>query len=257
MRPFLLLFPRWFTTGLFLTAVLPFVGGLISGASLFLSDSTSKPQRKRNWVLLGSLLCIVGALVGAILQGKDSYDLWAVSTGDGGYCYLSYMMKTSNALKFTISNDGEYPLYDVTLEITDLNRWDEIKSQHPEVFKQSESLLTNELADEMVDWQKQTKVDLVVGNIRPDESRWLWDAPIPKDELQRYFISIWARNGYFEQEVLLRKQDNGSFIAAFRLWRGSLREVNGKFKSQFLKEEVPDDFRHYYPTGIPWVRNIP
>jgi hypothetical protein len=258
MKHFLVsMLPRWLTFGLILTALLPLIGGMVAaGSELFVKERVSKPQHKRNLVLLGSFLSIIGAFVGLMIQGKESYELWAVSTGGYNYCYLFYVLKTSDALKFYVMNNGEYPVYDVSMEIVDLNHWNEIRTQHPEVFRKFESPLTDKLSDELVDWRNQTRVSIGVGNVRPNEQRLVWDAPIPKDDLQRYYVSIVARNGYFGQEILLRRKNDGNFTWASRVWAGSLRSVNGKFKSELLREDFAEDFGHYYPTGIPWTQNL-
>lgn len=253
----LFVFPPWFTFGLIFIAILPFAGGFLSaGTEISFGESPSKVKLRKKLILIGSALSIVGAFVGALAQAKDSYELWAFSTGGGDYCYFFYMAKASNAIKFSVVNNGEYPVYDISMEITDLNRWDQIKIQHPEFFSKSESPLTDQLVDELFAWQRETRIDLPVGNLRPNEQRMVWDSPIPKDDLQRYYVTMMARNGYFEEEILLRKRGDGTFTWAFRVWRGSPRIVNGKYKSEFLTEQSMGDFRIYYPAGAPWTQKL-
>ena len=64
--------PDWLTVGLVLITLFPFVGGILSGYSeIFIGEKRSKARLKRNLVVFGSLLSIVGALLGAVLQGRD------------------------------------------------------------------------------------------------------------------------------------------------------------------------------------------
>jgi hypothetical protein len=258
MKHFLLsVFPPWFTFGLIFIAILPFVGGSLSaGTEIYFGESPSRAKLRKKLIVIGGALSILGALVGALAQAKDSYELWAFSTGGDDYCYLLFLAKTTDAIKFSVVNNGDYPLYDVSVEVTDLNHWEQIKVQHPEVFDKPQSPPTGQSIDQIFAWQKEIKINFPVGNLRPNEQRIVWDAPIPKDEFQRYYVTMTARNGYFEEEILLRRMDDGNFTWGFRVWKGSPRIVNGKKESKFLKEELMDAFRKYYPAGAPWTEKL-
>jgi hypothetical protein len=205
-------------------------------------------RRKRYLIFLGGILAIVGALWGAVEQARDSYNLEAVTTGGEGYCYLQYIMNTSSALKFAAMSNSELPVYDVKFEINDLTRWHEIQTEDPNFSADVRN------PDNIFAWDKQTKVELPLGNFGPHEVRFVWDAPLPKAELQTYHVSIWARNGLLEQEILLHKGENGQYVTAVRMWK---REPSsGKPKIEMLSEGASDEFKKYYPSGIPWTPNL-
>lgn len=121
--------PAWFTWGLILVALFPFVGGVLSIlAELLLGQHRRFARRKRNLVLLGGFLGIFGALCGAVEQARDTYQLESLSTGGDGYIYLEIgdiagplgadsgilkkgMMVANTSYKFV----GIYPLHNVYL----------------------------------------------------------------------------------------------------------------------------------------------
>lgn len=243
--------PHWLTLPVVLAASVPFIGGLLSiGAELLLGKKRRRARLKRNLILLGGALGILGALIAAFQQDKDSYELLGASTGGDGYCYLHYVLNTSVAMKFAAMCDSDLPAYDVSMEITDLTHWHEILSQDP----QASAKLVN--PDNIFAWDKETKVDLALGNFRPHEVRWVWEAPFPKSELQSYYVSVLARNGLVEQELLLHSGENGTFVAASRIWRRTANPAKGQPKIQVLTEGASDEFRKYYPNGIPWTPNL-
>lgn len=219
-------------------------------AETLISKSRPKARRKRNMIVLGSVLSILGAVVVVVQQGKDSYELWAVSTGGEGYCHLQYLLNTSVVMKFAAVNEGEIPLYDVSMEITDLTHWHEIQAQEPNASQNFVNF------DNIFKWDKETKVNLPLGNFRPREVRWVWDAPFPKSELQAYYVSILARNGLAEEEILLHRDEKGNFVAASRVWRKLFRPKGGKATTEILNESVPEEFRKFYPNSIPWTPNL-
>jgi hypothetical protein len=244
-------FPSWLTWGLVLVALFPFVGGLMSILSeVLLGQKRRFARRKRNLILTGGILGIVGALWGAVEQARDTFRLEAISTGGEAYCYLQYELNTSSTMKFVAINSSEYPVYDVTFEVKDLTRWQEIQSQDPNFPVDA----TN--PDNIFAWAKQTTTQLPLGNFRPREVRWVWDAPLPKVELQTYYVSIWARNGFLEEEILLHSGENGREATAARLWRRVPDGAGGKTKAEMLFEGASDEFKKYYPSSVPWTPNL-
>lgn len=253
MKDFILnAIPAWLTPGLVLIALFPFVGGVLAAYSeIFISKRRSKARLKRNLIVFGGLLSVIGALFGAVLQGRDSFRLWAFSTGADDYCYLSYAFTTNSAVKYLVVNNGEYPLFDVSVQVIDHNRWN-----GPGVTRTFAWQPPPEQLDEMLRQEAEATTQIPVGNLRPNEIRFAWDSPIPKDTLQNYYVSIWSRNSFMEEEVLLRRKDDGTFTSAQRVWKQTGRIVNGWRQSEIVKEEVRADFRQLYPSGAPWTLNL-
>ena len=83
----------------------------------------------------------------------------------------------------------------------------------------------------------------------------MWGAPIPKDELQDYYVTIFARNGFVHEELLIRKAEDNSFVSALRVWKSTGQVVKGWRMSKLVKEEIPDEFQRFYPSGVPWTLN--
>jgi hypothetical protein len=200
--------PAWITFGLILAAIIPFIGGILSaGSEIFVGKKWSKARLKRNLIIVGSLLSISGALLGALVQRRDSYELWAYSTGADDYCYLWYMVASSSALKFNLLHEGKYPVYEVTLEIIDTTRRLELG---PPVVVITDKSPAAEV-EQVLGREKQVSTSISVGTVHTGGVGLIWDAPIPKSDLQKYHLTIWARNGVVEEEILLRRTNEGNF----------------------------------------------
>lgn len=239
--------PAWLTFGVILAAIIPFIGGVLSaGSEIFVGKKRSKARLKRNLIIIGSLLSISGALLGALVQGRDSYELWAYSTGAQDYCYLFYGVASSNALKFGLAHEGKYPVYDVVLDIVDTTRFAELGPPAVVITGKSPAAQVEEM---LARW-KQVSTSIAVGTVHPGGIGFLWDAPIPKNDLQIYNVTIWARNGIVGEEILLRRTKEGNFVQAVRVFKKP--NEPGAAPTEFLKEDVPTEFRNYYPDAIPW-----
>jgi len=246
-----LTFPAWLNWGLILVVAFPVIGGLTTIlAEFFMRERRGWARWKRGLILGGGILGILGAVVGAVVQARDSYNLQAVTTGGEGYCYLQYEISTSTAMKFVAFNSGALPVYDATFEITDLTRWQDILAHD----NGASGALQN--PDNLFKWNQETKVNLQLGNFRPTEARFVWEAPKPKDELQRYYISIWARNGFLEEELLLRQVDGGQEVTAMRIWKKVPDGAGRAPKVLMLVEGSSDRFKAVYPQGIPWTPHL-
>jgi hypothetical protein len=239
--------PAWLTLGLILAAIIPFIGGVLSaGSESFVGKKRSKARLKRNLIIVGSLLSISGALLGALVQGRDNYELWAYSTGAADYCYLWYTVASSNALKFSLLHEGKYPVYDVTLVIIDTTR--RLELGPPVVAITGESPAAE--VEQVLGREKQVTTSISVGTVHTGGVGLIWDAPIPKNDLQKYHVTIWARNGTVEEEILLRRTKEETFTQAVRVFKSP--GTPGATPTEFLTEDVPAEFRNYYPNAIPW-----
>ncbi|HET7107094.1 MAG TPA: hypothetical protein VFI38_09810 [Candidatus Acidoferrum sp.] len=245
--------PAWLTIDVILVSLFPFVGGILSMYSeIFLDKKRSKARLRRHLIVFGSLLSIFGALLGSVLQGRDSYNLWAFSTGAEDYCYVVYTFRTNNALKFIGMHDGEYPLFDVSMNIRNYTLWTQLGGA-PHSFAGQPPLPSIERDLEL---ENKVSVQVHIGNVRPRQGFYVWDAPIPSDSLQIYYFIISARNSNIEEEVLLRKKDDGSFVSAMRVWKSTGDVVKGWPQFSVVREDIPEDFRKYYPNGVPWTLNL-
>jgi hypothetical protein len=239
--------PAWLTVGLILAAIIPFIGGVLSaGSEILIGKKRSKARLKRNLIIVGCLLSISGALLGALVQGGDNYELWAYSTGADDCCYLWYMVASSSALKFSLVHEGKYPVYDVVLNIWETTRFMELGPAVDVISSKSPAAQV----EQALDREKQVSTSISVETVHTGDVGFIWDAPIPRNDLQNYQVTIRARNGVVDEEILLRRTKEGNFTQAVRVFRSP--GTPGATPAEFLKEDVPAEFRNYYPDAIPW-----
>jgi len=136
---------------------------------------------------------------------------------------VRYIFRTSSALKFLVTHDGEYPLFDVSMTVRNYTLWTKLGGTvHSFTGQPPLPSIEHDLQLENI-----VSVHVPIGNVRPHEVPFTWDAPIPKDTLQVYYFMISARNGNIEEEVLLRKKDDDTFVSALRVWKSTGAIVKG------------------------------
>jgi hypothetical protein len=124
---------------------------------------------------------------------KDTFN---EATGGDSFCFVD-MGPIPDGLMAHLVQKGKYPLFDVRLNITDLNALDSaIKSGAPSLLVGTRTFGT---------------IDFL--------SRDLWQPlgvyPVdPKEEYVRYNISIFARNGSFTELLRLRRLKEGGWTSA-------------------------------------------
>ncbi|MEE8608522.1 MAG: hypothetical protein V3S55_13025, partial [Nitrospiraceae bacterium] len=222
------------------------VGALLGAASSIWAEQrsiTTSDRRRRN--ILPAILIIVGAVLtgGGYIWMKSqqhAFEERTVSylTGGDSYCYINFFFATSTSLEFGLKHEGENPLYDVMIEILDKSKYDEIS---PFKDDSSEGLVSTDVIMKLL---QQTKTALPVRNVIPGALEFVWRTSLPSRDEQRYHISIFARNGYFRQNLILRRTKDG-WREATQVWRSSRVAKEGKHEETLLRSFVQDGF----PTG--------
>jgi hypothetical protein len=119
-----------------------------------------------------------------------------------------------NSLLALVLNQGSFPVYDVSLDIVDLN-----KSVNPSSF---EEVIKN-------------RTEISVGNLAPSMSSVIGIWHPSNTGLQNYRIFIAQRNGYFIQDLQLR------FLSG--RWKMATRVKDGLLPTaKIVFEKVDSDF---------------
>lgn len=147
-------------------------------------------------------------------------------TGGDSFCFVD-MGEIPEGLIAHLVQKGKYPVFDVRLNITDLNALDSaIKSRAPSLLASTRSFAA---------------IDFL--------SRGLWQPltvyPIdPKEDYVRYNISIFARNGSFTELLRLKRLKEGGWTSAL-LVHASYDTKKGivfeRIHRQFPKEVLNTD----------------
>jgi hypothetical protein len=118
---------------------------------------------------------------------KLNRELMSSVIGGKSFCYLFPMLK-QGIPRFTLIHQGKYPLYDLTIRIVDLDKFDELKEK---AFS-FESLFEDEIT-------------VNVGNFAPNSAQILSQVQIRPKETLRYNVFFSARNGFFTQILRIKK----------------------------------------------------
>lgn len=197
---------------------------------------------------------------------KVNQEIAATVTGGESFCYLfpSPSFGKSNTIDFYLQHKGEYPVYDVSIRIWDetclkvidhgqifqkhlgyrtkevaLEEWQKMKSD-PEFILQSKEI-ENEIKEGMHSCQVlQEKL----GTITPNTSINIMDLPllsctIPRGAesskyRQEYGISIAARNGQYNQRIVLSVRNKRYHVSSTveKVISDSKRVVVREYESQ-------------------------
>lgn len=128
----------------------------------------------------------------------------------------------NNLLLVEFWNKGNYPLYDVTLNIHDLDR-------AVEVFKDFENNIDTKKRGFSFAYFQETRqkaiIKVEIGNVSPHTTIHLPTLIVPNTERQRIDFEIIARNGSARKQV--------RFVKVNGKWKGARRDViNGKIVGQ-------------------------
>lgn len=221
-------------------------------AEFFLGKEPSRERLKRILIIIGGFLGIVGGLLGAISQGRDTYKLLAAATGGDSYCYMDYAYPTDKYLQYGAQIHGPDPQYDVIMRIEDHNAFLKIRGDlKGGLLRQP----TSQDMEPIIKLQEATLVNVPVGNVHPEIIATVWRGPIPPDDLQDYYVTIDARNGIIREELLIQRKDGGRYISAVRVWKSNGKIVGGWRMMDLVQDDASPEFHDLYPSGIPWTMN--
>jgi len=129
-------------------------------------------------------------------------------TGGNSYCYLVFSLHPESPLaRLNIVHAGQFPLYDVSVRIVDLDKFETV------VKSKARSNYRLTYAD-----LEEAQQAFTIGNVKPGQAGDLGDWPMPKSREARYNVFFSARNGLFEECVRIKRID-GKWVSAYRVER--------------------------------------
>jgi hypothetical protein len=120
--------------------------------------------------------------------------------GGDSFCHIVLSNLSARTALLGVINQGRYPLYDVSIRIVDLEKFDRFGGTFTlENMAQTDTLLS-------------------VGNLGPSHTAMWRKWPLPDADQQRYNTFISARNGFVTQILRLRRV-NGEWKSATKVQR--------------------------------------
>jgi hypothetical protein len=164
-------------------------------------------------VAIGALIATAGAFRASFEQSKSEKELrkkneeiaslnrQIAQTGVGGdsYCYVDFSYNAGFDYPFlTLIHVGDYPLYDVSIVIRDLDEYEYLKDGTPTI----EDL-------------EKAEFSYPSRNLSPGERVKLYRLPVsPSENRKRYEVSITSRNGSVKE-----------FVTDVTQWRGRVLDL--------------------------------
>jgi hypothetical protein len=204
-------------------------------------------------IFIGVVISAVGALWATMQQTASEQELRQKNeeiaklnrkiadsiTGGDSYCYffIGRPGHKSNIVDLMLMSKGEYPLYDVSVKIDDVEKLLKLVREK----QQSGDMPYDSITTTNVALSKASKV-INVGNIGPSQFALMSGLVLPKDrDKQSYNIYITSRNGSIMQVVRFRKV-NGKWKMAYKATRGK----------NILEEVIDSDFPRNDSGQVDW-----
>ncbi len=209
----------WFSNHFGGPAVLIFIGILISAAGALWAEkqkSGSERELKQKNEEIGKL------------SRKIAYSV----TGGDSFCYLAFSLPDDGSINamLTAVHKGEFPLYDVSVRIVDLDKFDKhIKEQAKLTLGGIQKVQTN----------------INIGNIPALQAVTLGPWALSQSGEVRYNIFISARNGFITELVRL-KRINEKWVSAYKVEAGPGHEPG------VLYEKIDPDFPKNEDGNVNW-----
>jgi hypothetical protein len=147
-------------------------------------------------------------------------------TGGDSFCYIDMSSYGANEALLMLVHQGRFPLYDISIRIVDLQKFDLIKN-----IPTLEAL-------------SSAQVTLRAGNLAPNQSSLLTKLPLPNTDLQAFNIFISARNGFVDQ-LLRARRLHGRWIFASKVMRGYKND-------EVLLEKIDEGFPRNKQGQVDW-----
>lgn len=218
-------------------------GGILT--SLFgVLAGISKSEQTPKWIAWCSFAAGLLVLGAGILSGyQDQLTAKKITelnnkiantiTGGNGYCFLIFMNRPgSNICDLMLISKGEYPLYDVEINIHDHTKRAALFTPSVDLYQSLPPEKFSELYNKSV---KNSLKVIKIGNKVPHMARPLRPLILPKDgDKQFYYIEIFARNGFVIQFVHFRKVQGK--------WERAEKIIfNDKVVNKFASKNFPRD----------------
>ncbi len=202
---------------LFNPSAISFIGAIVAAIGVFL-----KTKRSKELVFFGALIVAIGAFWEAgqsrsfemKVQAKDEeikklndYILSTITGGDSYCCLsLSSINSVTNSARMFACHMGEYPLYDVSFRIVDLEKFEKI-------VKDKELTFNNIMRND---------INISVGNISPGSSMVLREINLGYENEKNFNVFISSRNGFVVQRIRL-KRIGGKWVMATKVMKGDTK----------------------------------
>lgn len=197
-----------------------FLGVVVAAIGIFW-----KARRSKTLVFIGLIVVAVGAFWAAgqarkleiKVKAKDeeikelnNYILSTITGGDS-FCRLGLVSINSrnNRASLVAIPKGEYPLYDVSFKIFDVEEFDRITSEEP----------------------ARGSIDIDVGNVAPGITQRIGNINLGYGNEKRYNVFIFARNGSYTQWIRL-KRIGREWVMATKVARGDstlYKEIDDRY----------------------------
>lgn len=193
---------------------------------------------------IGAIIATTGAFWASVEQSKSEKELRKKNeeiarlnqqiaqtvVGGDSYCYVEFSYDAGFDDPFLkLIHVGDYPLYDVSMVIRDIDEYEFLKDGHPTI----EDL-------------EKAEFSFPTRNLSPGERVKLYRLPVsPSETKKRYEIFITSRNGSLKEFVRLEKV-NEQWKIAMKVQRDM------KDKSEKLEEKIDSGFPINKDGQVDW-----
>ena len=225
--------------------VLIFIGGAAATIGAFFAERRADSQTTRRHKGVWPMVILAGAIIGVIGTYWGGYQQDRIAeylSGGDSFGYLSLGFETSKSIEYVFVQHGDVPLYDTLINVHDITKANKMRAEKnlPLWFSWEPSQISPK-AEDVIKIDAETNTAITVGNVNPGEIRRVWTAPVPQSDEQRYSVSIWARNGFIKQELLLHRVGRG-WTEAMRVWRVSpSNDQSRQLLHEFISRDFPKD----------------
>jgi hypothetical protein len=220
--------PKWIAWGAFIAGFIVVLASILSGYQEH--QASEKLQAKTNEIAMLSEKIAELAQKNSALNKKIADSI----SGGNSYCYLFVSPpEESNTAHYRLRTEGENPLYDVQVRISDVSKH---SAYLDDMVKKKDVDLAWSMKDPLKQMFKFTKI-YPIGNISAGMMYPLGTFYLPNDsDKQRYLIDILARNGRFLQHL-------------------DFRRIKGKWKYTDIVHANKEVVRKHIPPDFPRDQN--
>lgn len=164
----------------------------------------------------------VANLYGALSEKSDAIvrlnrEIIRFVTGGDSFCYLTVLSNPSREPRFMLMHQGEYPLYDIIVRISDLDKpFDPFDTESTVNF----------------------------GTLPPNQVNLLTELSFQPKDTMRFTIQISARNGSFFESLRVMRLNDG--------WRSALRVSSGEPPFKVLLEKIDEGYPRNSDGEVVW-----
>lgn len=210
---------------------------LLSLAGVVKKDQSKSIYFRKNFlfIIVGIILIGYGTILNAVKQSKVENDLleslransqldeeiasiskksFATITGGDSYIVVmpTFLSKEREHVSLVVTSYGDYPLYDVKIEIIDIDKENQIENQFTlEEKKENPGLVVGQLMKAHYNFTVGNKIQ-GQGQIIPASYELNYNGL----NKRRFAINVFARNGIFRQYLRMKKIGS-DWVSAYRV----------------------------------------